>query len=423
MQTQEPALVTPENAEPTIQPWRDIVRPWWRASLTILPTFLLTRFIFLLLAYFGGVLFTVANFSPIPVSYHDLLAAWNRGDILSYLAIATDGYTKPDQALFFPLYPALIRTLAPLFKHSVLTASFFLSNLAFLGVLIVLYRLVETEFDRDTAKRATLYLAIFPTAFFFFVAYSESLFLLFVLLSFYTMRHGSWWLAGLFGALATLTQFAGIFLFVVFLCEFIRQAGPQIRQAWHPQHAMQRVRLASNALAGLLIPLSIAIYAYALNLIFSDPFAFMHAQLQHSAGLSAPWAGPLVASKAIVSLPLFSFAVAHNVLDLTALLLFLVLLILCFFGPERFARSQWTFAVFGLFLLLYALLFPGIPATNGLPYDSLPSMQRLVLSIFPGFMLLARFGRRAWFHQSYLLLALPLLAFFVLQFITGHWIV
>ncbi len=423
MQTQEPTEVTLKDAKPDTQSWRDLVRPWWRATLSILPTFFLTRFIFLLLAYFGGVLFTASNFSPTPVSYHDLLAGWNQGDETNYLTIATDGYTKAQQALFFPLYPALVRVFAPLFRHSMLTTGFFLSNIAFLGVLIVFYLLVENEFDRSTAKRAVLYLAIFPTAFFFFIAYSESLFLLFVLLSFYTMRRGSWWLAGLFGALATLTRFEGIFLFVVFLCEFARQKMPQIRQMWNEKQTSALVRLVSSALAGLLIPLALAIYAYALHSIFGDSYAFIHAQVQQSAGFSAPWNGPLLAIKAIVHQPHTSFIAAHDILDLTALTLFVILLILCVLGPERFAKSQWTFALFGLLLLLYALLLPGNLAVNGLPYDPLPSMQRLVLSIFPGFILLARLGRRTWFHQGYLLFALPLLAFFVLQFITGHWIV
>jgi hypothetical protein len=72
--------------------------------------------------------------------------------------------------------------------------------------------------------------------------------------------------------------------------------------------------------------------------------------------------------------------------------------------------------------LLFAVIFPGIPGSNpALPYDPLPSMQRFVLEIFAGFIVLARLGRNNWFHQTYLLLSLPMLAFFTLQFLTGHW--
>ncbi len=420
MQTQEPALEVPDNVMPTTPLWRDTLRPWWKATLAVLPLFLFTRLLFLLLAYFGGVLFTAANFSPTPVAYHDLLANWNRGDTIDYIAIAINGYTKEQQTLFFPLYSTLIRALAPLFRHSALAAGFFLSNAAFLGVLVVLYRLVETEFDRDTAKRAVLYLTIFPSALFFFVAYNDSLFLLFTLLSFYAIRRGSWWLAGLFGALATLTRFEGVFLFVVFVYEFTRQVTPHIQRAWQEKQLLKRVAPASPALAALFIPMGLFLYMSALNSIFRDPFAFFHVQAQQSAGFSAPWVGPFVAIKTLLLQPHTTFAAAHTLLDLAALVLFIGLLVSCLFGPERLTRSQWSFALLGALLLCYALMFPASPAAHGVAYDPLPSMQRLVLDIFPGFILLARLGRRAWFQQGYLLLALPLLTFLVLQFLTGH---
>ena len=85
MQTEEPAVVTPEDAPPNTQSWRDIVQPWWKAMLSILPIFLLTRFLFVFLGYIGGVLFTAADFAATSVSYHDLLANWNRGDVTNYL--------------------------------------------------------------------------------------------------------------------------------------------------------------------------------------------------------------------------------------------------------------------------------------------------------------------------------------------------
>lgn len=414
MQTEEPTLVTPEKTEPVAPSWRDIVHPWWSAALSILPIFLLTRFLFLLLAYLGGVLFTSDNFSS--VSYHDLLANWNRGDITTYIAIATNGYTQPEQTLLFPLYPALMRAFAPLFGHSMLTSGFFLSNIAFLGVLIVLYRLLETELDSDTAQRATLYLAIFPTAFVFFIAYSDALFLLLALLAFYTMRRGSWWLAGLFGALATLTQFAGIFLFVAFLYEFARQVGPQIRQNTTSPLA-HRVRPAIPVLASLLIPLALTLYFLGLNTLFHSPFIVIQTQAQYSAGVSSLF----TVLKTIVRQPHFSVLVAHNLLDLATFVVFIVVLLLCFWGPERLAKSQWTVGVFGLLLLFSALLFSGNTSADNTLYEPLALMPRLVVSIFPAFIVLARLGRRTWFHQSYLLLALPMLAFFVLQFITGRW--
>jgi Gpi18-like mannosyltransferase len=65
-----------------------------------------------------------------------------------------------------------------------------ISNVAGLVMLMVLYQLVREDFGSEIAERAVLYLAIFPTAFFFAAAYNESLFLCLALLSFYYMRHG-----------------------------------------------------------------------------------------------------------------------------------------------------------------------------------------------------------------------------------------
>jgi hypothetical protein len=49
-------------------------------------------------------------------------------------------------------------------------------------------------------------------------------------------------------------------------------------------------------------------------------------------------------------------------------------------------------------------------------------MERFVLEIFIGFIILARLGeKKQWVHQGYLLISLPMLALLVLQFMTGHW--
>jgi len=426
MQTQE-ALLEPKDHVPgeiKKEPgWRQMVEPWRKAFLAILPIFLITRAIFLFLTYFGVILFTVPNYSHQALSLGTLVKSWYRWDADWYAAIASQGYVNPAFAAFFPLYPLLERIVGLALLRNVFLAGMLISNLAFLGTLIVLYRFVETEFDSDTARRTTLYLAIFPTAFFFFAAYNESLFLFFVLLSFYAMRRSSWWLAGLFGGLAALTRSMGSLILLVFLYEFTRQVLPQVQSKWHERHYYRNLTLLTGLPASLLIPIGLAVYAYYLDLRFHDPLALIHAQVHWRIGPTVPWYAPGVALKSMSTISPFTFTTAHNIIDLTAMVLFLTLLVLCFVGPERFAFSQWSMLVFGLVALLYPLFYPGIPDATGIYYDVLPSTQRFVLEIFPCFILLGRFGRRPWFHQAYLLLSLPLLAFFVLQFITGHWTV
>ncbi|MBO0781483.1 MAG: hypothetical protein J2P37_21900 [Ktedonobacteraceae bacterium] len=401
------------------------IGPWWQATLAALPTFIITRLIFTLLTYFGGILFSVPNYSTEPLAFSDILYKWYRWDAIQFLDIAdpNQGYTDLEHAAFFPLYPSLVQLVSRTLHMDPLLAGMLISNLAFFGALVVLYRLTTIEFDTDTAKRTILYIAIFPTALFFFAAYNESLFLLFLLLSFYCLRRGHWWMGGLFGGLATLTRSIGLLLAIIFICEFLRQRLPTLRTAWQERNGRHLVRQMIGLPAILLIPLGLGIFAFGLERSFHDPLAFIHAQQQWRTGLTAPWVAITESFRVLFHNSLYTFTSAHLLIDLGALLLFLALMLLCFFGPVRLARGQWTFALFGLLALLFAVIFPAIPAAGGAAYDPLSSTQRFVLEIFPGFFVLARLGRRSWFHHGYLLLALPLLAFLVLQFLTGHWTV
>jgi hypothetical protein len=405
------------------QTWRAFMEPWWKATLAILPTFLITRFIFLLLSYFGGVLFFVKNYVPTVISFHNMLYRWNYWDATRFATIATKGYLTPEYAAFFPLYPALVHAFTVVTHRDVLESSMFISNVAFLGMLIVLYRFVTVEFDKETAQRTALYISIFPTALFFFAGYNESLFLFLTLICFYTIRRGSWWLAGLFGLLAALTRSSGIFLALIFVCEYLRQNWPLLQEAWQSKQLSRLVRpLLTQLSAVLLIPLGLAIYSYGLYRRFHDPLAFIHAQKFWREGLTFPLYAPLATLKKIFTLPFFTFTTVHNIIDFSAAVLFAALLLLCFVGPEKIKRSQWTFPLFGLLILITTMLYPNLPRPSGI-YDPLASTQRLVLEAFVGFIILARYGRRPWFNQLYLLISLPLLAFLTLQFMTGHWTV
>ncbi len=384
--TEDEALSAPNSSEESVstkQPgWRAKLAPWCQATLAVLPAFLLTRFIFLLLTYFGSVLFTVPNYSYQVVPLRTVLRSWYHWDVISFENIATRGYVYRDNAAFFPLYPWLEREVSALLHihTNVFLGGMLITNLAFLAALIVLYRFVEVEF-----------------------------------ISFYAMRRGSWWLAGLSGGLATLTRSIGLALLLVFLYEFARQVFPAIKEAWHDKRHVQSLKLLSGLLPAPLIPLGLGIYAYYLNRRFHDPLAFSHAEAHWHLGLSVPWYSPVTAVRAMLTFSPFTFSTTHNVIDLSALLLFVTLLILCLLGPERFASNQWSMLLFGVMALALPLLYPGTA------YNPMPSMERYVLEIFPGFILLARLGRRSWFHQAYLMLSLPLLAFFTLQFLTGHW--
>jgi Mannosyltransferase (PIG-V) len=419
MQTHNQLLSTQEAASPLatiVQDWRTALMPWWKATLVILPLYLITRLGLLMLTYFGAVLFTLPASSDFALSFNSVLYSWDHWDAARYLTIAGSGYIDQSYTSFFPLYPTLVHLISTLTHRDILLVSMCISNLAFLGVSIVFFRLVSDEFDAEIARRSVLYLSIFPTALFFFAAYDVALFLLFVLLCFYSLRKGAWWLAGVFGGLAALTHFSGLLLFVIFLCEFLRQQYTPLRQSWQDKKKVL-FRLAP-LLAAFLIPLSFAIYAYALKKKFADALIFLHQP--GGAHLSAPWSAPLAAVRILLHTSLYTSSAVHSLLDLILFVLTCLVLVLCCIGPYRLAKKQWPLTLCGFLFLLSALFFPALPG-NTLTFDPMPVLPYTSLSIFVVFIMLARLNKHVWIQQAFMLLSLPLFSFLVLQLITNHW--
>ena len=286
--------------------------------LEVLPVFIGTRLLFVLLTYFGVILFTLRNYSPKELSTHILLFSWYRWDVDRFATIAIEGYKQFDNTAFFPLFPLLEYIVSVVLHKSILVSGMLISNLAFLAALVVLYRFVETEFDSDTAKRTALYISIYPTAFFFFAAYNESLFMLFMLLSYYAMRRGSWWLAGLFGGLATLTRSIGLLLLAVFLYEFVRQVLPRLRQTWREKQHWRSLRMLSALLAALPIPLALGIFSYYLYTQFHDPLAFTHSQAHWHLGPTFPWVALGTSINLLLTVKPYTFAIPHILIELTS---------------------------------------------------------------------------------------------------------
>ena len=151
---------------------------------------------------------------PLPdPGWHDLFTVWERFDALWFLRIASDGYRASDgSAVFFPLFPLTIRAVSFLIGGHPLAAGFIVSNLSILGALVVLYFLTTSELSEHAARSTVLYVALFPTSFFFFMPYSESLFLLLAVTAFWGARRDRWLVAAVAAALAAATRSVGIVL-------------------------------------------------------------------------------------------------------------------------------------------------------------------------------------------------------------------
>lgn len=380
---------------------------WLQALKNVLPLYIVIHVLFFLLSYLAS-LFIIGNYSPTPLPLSMLVLEWNRWDTGHFTAIATNGYDAAWRTAFFPLFPLLERGGAFL-TGGPFRAGLIISNLAELILLVVLYRLVWEDFDQEHAFRTTLYLAVFPTAFFFVAAYNESLFLCLTLLSFYYMRRGRWWVAGLFGLLASLTRSAGPLLLLPFVYEYLRQ------------HSFKLKAIRFDVVSGALIPAGLGLFALYCYERFHDVLAFSHAQkIAWNREFHGPWHGLIDSFLTIVRGGLhaaLSFVTIHTVIDLSAGLLMLVLVVLGFIGPWKFSSDKRSYALYAAVVYLFSLMFP---LAGG---DMLGALSRYVLEIFPVFIVLAMMVKQQQTNLYYVMLSVSMLAFLLLQFLTGHWVI
>ncbi|GAC1393918.1 MAG: hypothetical protein NVS4B11_31530 [Ktedonobacteraceae bacterium] len=378
---------------------------WLKATISILPVYIAVHIAFFLTTCLSY-LFTHRDFDGSTVPFHALPEAWHHWDTGYYMVIAKFGYQKVEQSAFFPLYALLERVLMYL-THNPLVAGLIISDIAGFFLLIVLYQLIREDFDDERANRTVLYLSLFPTAFFLAAGYNEALFLCLTLLSFYNMRHGQWWLAGLCGFFASLTRSAGVFLLFPFCYEYLRQ------------HAFMIRRIRFDMVAGVLIPAGIGVFSLYCYYRFHDFLAFSHAQAHWHHLFEPPWYGMLGSLKAISeSGGLIGFQSIRNVLDLVPDLMMLVLIVLLFVGPLKFARSLWSYGIYAAVLYVFLQLFP----VGGTGLFPLQSVSRYLLELFPAFIVLAAFGKYRMFNMNYLIISGALLFFLLTQFLTGHWV-
>ncbi|HSL67341.1 MAG TPA: mannosyltransferase family protein [Actinomycetota bacterium] len=162
---------------------------------------------------------------PLPdPGWQNAFTSFERFDALWFLRIASSGYRTGDgSAAFFPLYPLVIRAVSWVMGGHPFEAALLVSNAAIACGLCVVYALTASERSIATARRTVLLVALFPTSFFFFAPYSESLFLLLAATTYWAARSRRWAAAGAAGALAALTRNIGIMLAPALLVEAFHQ--------------------------------------------------------------------------------------------------------------------------------------------------------------------------------------------------------
>jgi hypothetical protein len=279
------------------------------------------------------------------------------GDAWFYHQIAMTGY-EPRTAdgvpkntwAFFPIYPMLVRALGGGGDTSFAIVAMLTSNVAFLIALFAVAAAGRAlGAADDVVERATWYLALFPTSYFFSLPMTESLFLLLSAAAFLAAARQRWWAAGILGGFAAATRVIGICLLPALLLLPLQQ----------------RQRITKQQLWLLAIPIGLLSFAGFLYARTGDPLAFVHAQTLW--GRTTRFAMAFPNSGLAVSKPwnFVALNVAAAMLMMIAGIWFLI-------------RRQWSYAV-------YTLLSVAIPLSSG----SVQSLARYAAVDFPLFYCLA----------------------------------
>ncbi len=142
-----------------------------------------------------------------------LAGVWERWDACWYIKIATFGYESGEQsAAFFPAFPMAVRVVATITFLPYPVAGMIVPAIAFVAAVTGLVRLVETSHGIVIARRAALYLGIFPSAFFLFAPFTEALFLAAVVWTLVFARERRWLLAAVLAFVVGLTRVQGLLL-------------------------------------------------------------------------------------------------------------------------------------------------------------------------------------------------------------------
>jgi len=331
-------------------------------------------------------------YKGVPLETNPWLEPWQRWDTPQYQAIAERGYTAFDTTLFTPpLFPLLMRLFTPLTGGNSLLAGMVVAGIACFLSLLAFYQMAQFEFkDVTLARRAVLYLAVFPTAFFLFAAYTESLFLLGAIMALMSVRLKKWTWAGVWGAVVALTRTPGILILI-----------PLAWASWSAWRSGDRKGWLTPviALAGAaLFP------AYVLFGLHLPPTAILEA-----VGRGGQLAFPGWNMVEAVSHILRGQLVEENLIELAFTLFFIVLTVFIWKNLPR------LYGVYAVTLMLLFLTRLGSP-------QPLVSMARYVIEIFPAFLVLAAWGRRPGINRLILYLSWLGLLFFSAQFAIWGWV-
>lgn len=238
---------------------------------------------FLILAAFTiwrSMLFLFAYLSPALIStfgdrfpyYKELLIfsklpqtiwAFVNFDGVHYIRIAQQAYSNQHTQAFFPAYPLVVRAVKEVIniipmdeRAPVILSALLVSNVSFFFGLVIFFKLTSKVYDRKIALWSTIFMLVFPTSFYFGAAYTEGIFFLMIISSFYLLEKKKILAASIIGSFASATRLIGIFM------------AP----------ALMFYQKKSNLMPLLIVPIGFLLYVLFLQIKYDNPLYFLTAQ-------------------------------------------------------------------------------------------------------------------------------------------------
>lgn len=293
-----------------------------------------------------------------------ILQLWNVWDAPHYIDIATKGYqiqgVEANFIVFLPLFPLLIFLFRSIFQSDFLISGYVISFLTSSLLAVLFYKLVLLDFSKKVAVTAVFFLVVFPTAFFLQIPYTESLFILLSVCSFYFARKKYYFLSFIFISFACLTRLAGLALIPAIFAEIYF-------------YDKDRFKKIDFLFWGLLTSLSGFFVYLALNyFIFNDPWYFTVAEKQNWHTTFSPLGQGLIS---VYESIFWRQGLGKIMLGYGQIIAFILGLFMSIYTLFKIRLSYGFYMLFALFFA-YSMSF-------------WLSMPRYIISLFPMFIVFA----------------------------------
>ncbi len=247
------------------------------ALLTLIPTLII----------WGVFYFKVPQINNIPLPTNGMETIVANYDGPLYLVVAKTLYNNnaiktqfqfplPVEyyAAHFPLFPVLIRGFGLLIKnfpYAMLVVTVLSSFLA----LFFFHKLIHQFVSNENALFLTAVFAIFPARWLIVrtIGSPEPLFIASIIASIYYFDNKKYWLAGIFGAIATLTKSPGILLFIAYLVSMVL---PQFKSFATKKFGVWIKYIDLKKYPIILIPIALLVVFYIYKVQFNNFFAYFN---------------------------------------------------------------------------------------------------------------------------------------------------